>query len=115
MVSCPVLDTYAKAVPVPADIVAVELLVKESVLPPVLTLQGALAEQPVPIVSTVPLVLVTARVFSAPELELPPCKFHVFVAVHTYTLLPAGPDVNTYISPEPHVTGRLTPLLAGFV
>jgi hypothetical protein len=90
-------------------------LVKESVLPPVRTLQGALAEQPVPIVSTVPLVLVTASVFSAPELELPPCRFHVFVAVHIYTLLPAGPDVNTYISPDPHVTGRLTPLLAGFV
>lgn len=114
-VSCPALETYTYAVPVPAEMVAVELLANESVLPPVLTLHGALTEQSVPIVTTVPLVLDTASVFNAPELDSPPCRFHVFVAVHTYTLLPAGPDVRMYISPAPHVTGRLVPLLAGLV
>jgi hypothetical protein len=39
----------------------------------------------------------------------------VFAAVHTYTLLPAGADVKMYISPVPQVTGKLAPLLAGFV
>jgi len=102
--------THLMATPVPGVGIAMPTL-----LPPILALQGALVVQSAPIVSTVALVLDTTSVFGAPELEPPPCKFHVFVAVHTYTLLPAGADVKIYISPAPHVAGKLVPLFAGLV
>jgi hypothetical protein len=83
-VKTPALETYTRANPLPAEIVAVAPLPNEKTCPPKRTAQGVELEQPAPTASTVELLRVTAKSpnWLAIEAAGGPCsKVHVLAVV----------------------------------
>jgi hypothetical protein len=95
-VNTPALETYTRANPLPAEIVAVAPVANEYTRLPNRTWQGVVVEQLAPMDSVVALVHVTAKSpnWVAIDAAGGPCsKLHEFVAVQPYTFIPAAASI----------------------